>query len=92
MRILRLVAPCALLLAVAGCETDADFWRPYHWAMAETGTRQQTPAAAANSHCAAVAGQRAEDARANRLTGDEVAAIYRGTYADCVAWDARAKH
>lgn len=45
-----------------------------------------TPDAAAESHCAAVAKQRAEDARAAGLDDDTQAIVRKGTYGDCMTW------
>ena len=46
-------------------------------------------AAPANAHCEALARQRASDAEPNGDDEDTEEAIYRFTYDDCVAWDAR---
>jgi hypothetical protein len=42
-----------------------------------------------NTHCQAVAHQRAADARANGYSFEMEDLIYDGTYKDCVQWDSR---
>jgi hypothetical protein len=42
-----------------------------------------------NTHCQAVARQRAADARANGYSFEMEDLIYDGTYKDCVQWDSR---
>lgn len=90
---LRTIIVLAAALVLAGCETDEDFWRPYHYVMNEV---RPAPARAAlaqrnanpiDAHCRAVARQRAADAGANGYSLEMENTIYAGTYKDCVSWD-----
>jgi hypothetical protein len=62
----------------------------------QTPVAQDTQASAApvaqantssNAHCKALAKQRAGDAAFEGEDSDTQEAVYKGTYADCVAWD-----
>jgi hypothetical protein len=50
------------------------------------------PVPLVNTHCQAVARQRAADARANGYSFEMEDAVYDGTYKDCVEWDSRHGH
>jgi hypothetical protein len=87
----------AAVLMLAGCETDAG-WRPHRdsavterpiAAPVQQATKSSGPG---DAYCRSVAGQRAEDAKVNRLGTDIQNIIYRGTYKDCVAWSADHEH
>jgi len=80
---LRFVFLGAVVLCLAGCESDADFWPAF-------GDSQ--PAASAtpaydDAHCQAIAYERAADAKANGYDDELREIVYSGTYAECVAWD-----
>ncbi|HEX3808285.1 MAG TPA: hypothetical protein VHW02_01195 [Rhizomicrobium sp.] len=42
-----------------------------------------------NDHCHAVAQQRSQDAAMNGLSEEDQGHVYDGTYADCVAYEAK---
>lgn len=87
---MRTIIFVAVAIMLAGCETDYDSWRPSHSAANEQRepiAAQAQPAENVDSHCQAVARQRAADARANGYRLDMETTIYDGTYKDCVAWD-----
>jgi hypothetical protein len=92
---LRIFIAVAAFLLLAGCETDEDFWRPYHYlagderAGAEQNARATKTSRSYDTKCVAVARQRALDARENGYDIDMENTIYQGTYKDCVAWDSR---
>lgn len=93
---MRTLIGITAFLLLAGCESDEEFWRPYHYVTDHYLTSSAVPdeggdpsRAPPNAHCVAVAQQRARDATANGYDNDIVAAIYRGSYRDCAAWDAQ---
>lgn len=86
----RTIIFVAAAILLAGCQTDDDFWRPSHYfanEQHESTAAQAQPVDQIDSHCQAVARQRAADARANGYSLDMEKTIYDGTYQDCMAWD-----
>jgi hypothetical protein len=84
------------MLLVGGCES-VDFWQPIVRVLGPEGRPhegEEAPAAAPNPgssgvphpDCAEVAKERSEDAEANGYDPETVEAVYKGTYADCIAW------
>jgi hypothetical protein len=86
----RLLA-VVLVSLLAGCETDEDFWQPYHYVMGDSHTEAKTetdpPAAPARDpDCDAVAKQREADASTFGYDDNTLLAIFDSAYRDCVAW------
>jgi hypothetical protein len=86
---LKFAFTLCFVLVLSGCESDADFWRPYQLL---TGTvaspvPQEVQTTSKDPHCDSVARQRASDAIANGFDTSLAELIYRGTYSDCVAWN-----
>ncbi len=76
---------------LAGCETDEDFWRPYHALVGDQHPHHAlrtttTQTAADDARCRTAAAQREADARANGYSIELADQIYRGALLDCLAW------
>jgi hypothetical protein len=84
------------MLLVGGCET-VDFWQPIVRVFGRQGRHHETeaPPKTTNSNpgtgvpradCREVAKERSTDAEANGYDLETAETVYKGTYADCVAW------
>jgi hypothetical protein len=86
---LRFLFISVFALCLAGCESGADFWQPVDdaWPFSDSQAAVPAVATADNAHCAALAYERAADAKANGYDDELREAVYSGTYAECAAWD-----
>ena len=100
---LRRLVVLAAFLMLGGCETDEDFWQPYHDVVGSAqdvvGTAwpfgqavASAPTRYDDARCASVAEQRSADADANGYDDETQDVVYSGTYADCVEWSRQHPH
>jgi len=89
LRIVIVVAAAAFLF---GCETDDEYWPPFHDSAGNSPAQSEASSPATppyDAHCHAVAHQRAADARANGYSIEMEETVYQGTYKDCMSWESQ---